>query len=221
MAQTTQQSVLDVTGAQFLLDINAILPALFSASSGATAPTVTVPGQFWFDTSVSPGVLKQRNSADTAWLTIGGANLSTLAALTLAQGDLLYATGPGAVTRLPKGTAGQFLTQNAGATAPLWANLFGASSLTFPNGFVRLPGNLHIMWGTFATAGGSTTFNYSTISGAISLAAGSRAVVSSVLNGASTAQENTSGVVSCTTTGFTVYQALNTAVDTFFIAIGA
>lgn len=137
MAQTTQQNILDVTGAQFLLDINAILPALFSASSGATAPTVTVAGQFWFDTSVAPGVPKQRNSTNTAWLTLGGANLSSIAALALVQGDIFYATGAGAVARLPKGTAGQVLTQNAGETAPVWASVFGSS-------------------GVFATASGTT-----------------------------------------------------------------
>lgn len=219
MAQTPQQNILDVTGAQFLLDINLILPALFSASSGATAPTVTVAGQLWFDTSVSPGVLKQRNSANTAWLTLGGANLSTLAALTLAQGDLLYATGPGAVTRLPKGTAGQFLTQNAGATAPAWANLFGASLLTFPNGFVRLPGNLHIIWGSFtAAADAFTTFNYSTISGAISLSQGSIAVPSGS-TGNNATQDNPVGYISSNTTGLTVHNATS-AMTTSFIAIG-
>jgi len=49
-----------------------------------------------------------------------GANLNTLAALTLAQGDLLTATGVGVVAAIAKGTASQQLRMNAGATAPEW-----------------------------------------------------------------------------------------------------
>ncbi len=38
-----------------------------------------------------------------------------------AQGDLPYATGAGTWDRLAKGTAGQVLVMNGGATAPIWA----------------------------------------------------------------------------------------------------
>jgi hypothetical protein len=38
-----------------------------------------------------------------------------------AAGDILYATGASTYARLAKGTAGQVLTMNAGATAPEWA----------------------------------------------------------------------------------------------------
>lgn len=48
------------------------------------------------------------------------ANLQSLAGVTLAQGDLLYATGANTLVRLPKGTAGQVLAMNSGATAPEW-----------------------------------------------------------------------------------------------------
>jgi hypothetical protein len=49
-----------------------------------------------------------------------GATLTALEALTLAQGDLLYATGADTLTRLAKGTASQELRMNSGATAPEW-----------------------------------------------------------------------------------------------------
>lgn len=39
-----------------------------------------------------------------------------------AQGDMLYATAPGVWARLPKGTAGQLVAMNAGATAPQWSD---------------------------------------------------------------------------------------------------
>jgi hypothetical protein len=48
------------------------------------------------------------------------ANLASLAGLTLQQGDLLYVTGADTLVRLPKGTAGQTLVMNSGATAPEW-----------------------------------------------------------------------------------------------------
>jgi len=42
-------------------------------------------------------------------------------------GDILYATGAQAYARLAKGTAGQVLTMNAGATAPEWATPSGTT----------------------------------------------------------------------------------------------
>lgn len=47
--------------------------------------------------------------------------LTSLSGLSLAQGDLLYATAADTLARLPKGTAGQTLRMNAGATAPVWS----------------------------------------------------------------------------------------------------
>jgi hypothetical protein len=44
-------------------------------------------------------------------------------------GDVIYATGSGAVTRLGIGTAGQVLTVNGGATAPSWAAPSGGQTL--------------------------------------------------------------------------------------------
>ena len=43
-------------------------------------------------------------------------------------GDVIYATGSGAVTRLGIGTAGQVLTVNSGATAPEWATASSGSA---------------------------------------------------------------------------------------------
>lgn len=47
--------------------------------------------------------------------------LTTLAGLSLAAGDVLYATGADTVARLAIGAAGQVLRVNTGATAPEWA----------------------------------------------------------------------------------------------------
>jgi hypothetical protein len=45
-------------------------------------------------------------------------------------GDVIYATGSSAVTRLGIGTAGQVLTVNGGATAPAWTTLTSTAGLT-------------------------------------------------------------------------------------------
>lgn len=54
-------------------------------------------------------------------------NLSSLAGVSLAAGDVLYATGASTLVRLGIGTAGQVLRVNTGATAPEW----GSGGLTF------------------------------------------------------------------------------------------
>lgn len=56
------------TGASFRSDLNNALAALFSSSSGASAPTTTVAYQWWADTTT--GILKQRNAANTAWVSV-------------------------------------------------------------------------------------------------------------------------------------------------------
>ena len=55
-------------GASFRADLNNMALALVTASSGATAPTTTYAFQFWADTT--SGLLKQRNSTNSAWITV-------------------------------------------------------------------------------------------------------------------------------------------------------
>lgn len=78
-----------------------------------------------------------------------------------ANGDIYYRSG-GVLTRLAKGTAGQVLTMNAGATAPEWATASGGgssawSALTAPSA------NLSLSMSTYTTtmswATGTSTNN--------------------------------------------------------------
>ena len=56
-------------GAAIRTDLNNFLAAIISNSSGATAPATTYAYMWWADTTT--GLLKQRNAANSAWITIG------------------------------------------------------------------------------------------------------------------------------------------------------
>jgi hypothetical protein len=88
-------------------DLNDQLAAIVSNSSGATAPATTYAYQWWADTTT--GLLKQRNAANSAFVTIG-----TLASTNLGLASLAGATFTGDVIlgtttalELPDGTTGQ------------------------------------------------------------------------------------------------------------------
>jgi hypothetical protein len=49
-------------------DLNAVLAAIVSNNSGASAPPTTFANMWWFDTSAD--VLYQRDEANTAWITV-------------------------------------------------------------------------------------------------------------------------------------------------------
>jgi hypothetical protein len=56
-------------GATVRADLNAVLEAIASLNSGATAPSTTFAHMRWADTST--GLLKQRNAANNAWIVKG------------------------------------------------------------------------------------------------------------------------------------------------------
>lgn len=68
MSQATTV-IADGSGAAVLSSVNGALDALLTLNSGAAAPVSPEAYQFWFDTTL--GVLKQRNSTNTAWLVFG------------------------------------------------------------------------------------------------------------------------------------------------------
>lgn len=59
-------------GAVVLLDMQNVLQALASCSSGPAEPTVMTAGMFWLDTSIAGGFLRQRNRDNLAWMTVAG-----------------------------------------------------------------------------------------------------------------------------------------------------
>jgi microcystin-dependent protein len=64
------------TGANVRSDLNNNFSALFTNSSGASAPSTTFAYQWWFDTTNSQ--LKLRNGANTDWIVIGDSTATNL-----------------------------------------------------------------------------------------------------------------------------------------------
>jgi hypothetical protein len=62
-------SLANQSGLAFRQDLNNALAAIVSQNSGATEPSTTYAYQLWGDTTA--GLLKQRNAANSAWVTIG------------------------------------------------------------------------------------------------------------------------------------------------------
>jgi len=95
------------TGAAVRSDLNNALSAIATNNSGAVEPTTMYAYQLWADTTT--GLLKIRNSANNAWVTLG-----TLASTNLGLASLAGATFTGDVIlgttsalELPDGTTGQ------------------------------------------------------------------------------------------------------------------
>lgn len=79
MAQATDFNLANQSGANFRAELNTILAAVVSQSSGTSAPTTTYAYQLWIDTGASPNpLLKIRNGANSAWITIGDVTVANL-----------------------------------------------------------------------------------------------------------------------------------------------
>lgn len=102
-------------------------------ASGADVDTGTEDVKFTTPKSLADAGVYQAGGTDVA-ITDGGTGQSTATAAfdalapTTTQGDIIYHNGTDNV-RLAKGTAGQTIKMNSGATAPEWA-----ASITFTNG---------------------------------------------------------------------------------------
>ena len=71
------------SGSSFRSDLNNALAAIVSQNSSATAPATTYSYQYWIDTSATPALIKQRNAANDAWITLAEVDGQTL----IADGD--------------------------------------------------------------------------------------------------------------------------------------
>lgn len=123
-------NIANQAGASFRADLNNALQALAGSNSGAAAPATTYAYQFWADTT--NGLLKQRNAANTAWITVGLLGAPNL-------GHIL----PGTIV---------FHAKSAAPQGYLKANGAAVSRTTFQDLFAEIGT-------TFGAGDGSTTFN--------------------------------------------------------------
>ena len=80
--------------------VNLITEALRTSNSGATAPTPTVAGMLWYDTSVTPGIQKIRNSANDGWFVLLADNSDESTQLSQLAGRNLIINGSGRINQL-------------------------------------------------------------------------------------------------------------------------
>jgi hypothetical protein len=200
MAQS-DQLVQNATFPSVRADINDNLAALFSQSSGNSAPSVTVAFQPWVDTSSSPPVWKVRNGSNTAWITVGvldpagfnaggitaianGGTGSTTAALALAA-LLPSQTGNAGKALVTSGSAATWTTVNAITSGTSVASTSGTAI-----DFIDIPGTVKritVMFSGVSTNGtsvvqiqlGNTSF---VTSGYSSIASGFASTGANTLN---------------------------------------
>ena len=158
MAQS-DQVVQNATFPSVRADINDNLAALYSQSSGNSAPTVTVAFQTWVDTSSNPPLWKVRNGSNTAWITVGildpaGFNAGGITAI--ANGGTGASTATTALTALlpsQAGNAGKALI-TSGSLASWGVVAAGASLQTFTSSSTYTPTSGKTTFLVFATGGG-------------------------------------------------------------------
>jgi hypothetical protein len=150
MAQS-DQTVQNATFPSVRADINDNLAALFSQSSGNTAPSVTVAFQPWIDTSSSPPVWKVRNGSNSGWITVGvldpaGFNAGGVTAI--ANGGTGATTAALALAALlpsQGGNAGKALVTSGSAAS--WGTVASGASI-----------QVFTANGTYTPTAGKTTF---------------------------------------------------------------
>ena len=158
MAQS-DQSVQNATFPSVRADINDNLAALYSQSSGNSAPAVTVAFQPWVDTSSSPPVWKVRNGSNSAWITVGvldPANFQVGGVTQIANGGTGATTATaGLAALLPSqtGNAGKALI-TSGSLASWGVVAAGASIQVFTASGTYTPTTGKTTFLVFATGGG-------------------------------------------------------------------
>jgi hypothetical protein len=132
------QVVANADGATVRADINSALAALFSLSSGSSAPSTTVAYQLWADSTTN--TLKRRNAANTGWIVL--ATLDETFTLARSSNTVLDISDVGKTIR----ATGNF-TQTLDAAATLgdgwWVRYIneGSSKQTIdPNGAETIDG---------------------------------------------------------------------------------
>ena len=131
------------TGAAVRSDLNNALAAIVSNNSSSTEPATTYAFQWWADTTNT--LLKIRNAANSAWVTVGDYSTANLGLLTTSSASSTYlAKAGGTVTgALEIGTTGSLVFE--GSTADGFETTLAVTdptadnTITLPNATGTVP----------------------------------------------------------------------------------
>lgn len=141
-------------GAAFRADLNNALAAIVSQNSGASAPATTYAYMLWADTTT--GLLKIRNAANSAWITIGqlaDIGIQTGAQITASAGgtaDAITASFTPAIAALTNGMT--LFVRAASANTKTTPTFTPASGTITAKSIVKLAGAALVV-GDIAGAG--------------------------------------------------------------------
>lgn len=168
MAQS-DQTIQNATFPAVRADLNDNLAALFSQSSGPSAPATTTAYQPWIDTSTTPATWKVRNGNNTDWIVVGtlntaGASFSVGGTTSISNGGTGATTASGAINALlpvQSGQAGKFLTTDGSVAS--WAAAYGSSvyEYTSNNTWTKPSGGSFALVSIWGGGGGGARQNYS------------------------------------------------------------
>lgn len=167
MPQITSWTIANSGGSTYRAAVNSALAAIQSTSSGTAAPSPTVAGMLWYDTTNS--ILKRRNTANTAWVDVnsdtvgattvrGNASGSAAAETAVSMASLRTMVGfPTTLTGLGQfvyqfGASGTGGTLPAGGTWAYWFIQRNDTALTVTNA----GGGINAGGTTYAPATGAT-----------------------------------------------------------------
>ena len=147
MPQITSWTIANSGGSTYRAAVNTALAAIQSSSSGTAAPSPTVAGMLWYDTTNS--ILKRRNTANTAWIDV---SFDTVGATTVRGNASASAAVETDLTMASLRTMIGFPT--AAATLGQWAviNSVVGAALVLPAGGTRSYFALQLNTGVIANA---------------------------------------------------------------------
>lgn len=141
---STHDYVIDnQSAAAFRADLNAVLAAIVTQNSNATAPTVTLANMIWYDTATNE--IKKRNEANSGWIVLGTVDEA------LGRFTPTGSSDTGAVTFFARNSApaGWLKANGAAVSRTTYAALFSAIGTTFGVGDGSTTFNLPDLRGEF------------------------------------------------------------------------
>ena len=195
MSQATDYVLANQSGANFRSELNSVLAAVSSTNSGSTAPTTMYAYMMWVDTGVSPALLKLRNGANNAWITLGDVTVTNLGLATLASPTLTgtpLSTTAAVDTNTTQIATTAYVLAQASATTPVIdgtatigsSTRFARADHIHPTDTSRAPLASPTFTGTVTIPAGASITGFAALATAQTFTAQQRGTVSALTDGA-------------------------------------